>query len=497
MSDASATVPCPVCGIPGVPGEFCMMGCGRIPRAEGGAGMAPTAAPAPSAAPSGPLREGAPGEAGWGSTPCGTGPHEEAHPQGAALSVRRGARVEGLAPAPASVSFAETSGTEPDASPMPGVAVECSPPATMQEGRTDAFLFRVRAPGDVERVLVRLSDPVLGGLCEPVEPKAAPGFGWSEIPLNHRPARHGAIEAEVRVECRRFGALEWEAFTAPLSIVIAPPPSQAGIVVNADRAARVVVSAPAAAVAAVSAPNPRRFRRMALRQVSGPRRLSLLAGGERLHLVGGDAHFGRSKAKPSKGRTRDNDVVLHRFLSDGSPDSAPTRTISRTHFSLSFDGREWRLTDGGPARDESGNLRSGGPIEPSRFGTEADGAALRPGGSVVLRAGAPHRIVLAASAVPGGALALHAETLPDASGAPFCAGVLVRREDGVSESYLVLRRGGVVDLGAAFPARAGLSVAWDGACLRAGAGGAALASGPFPGAPAGALSVAPFRQLNL
>jgi hypothetical protein len=247
--------------------------------------------------------------------------------------------------------------------------------------------------------------------------------------------------------------------------------------------------------------NPRIYKVVeGVKLIASATRLTLEHCGRRLHLVSRlPAWFGRQREHPDKGRTIDNAVVLWCFTPDGAePDVASSKRISRTHFALERDGARCRLRDGAPARDDCGNILTGGPVTASGYGIAVDEKPLSPCGTMWFAAGREAEIALAPQVKDDGVLKLHLKVLPVPENRAEAAGVSLSREDAVPESYLVLW--GEVDLGLIDAKLSGRMVSWDGTrfLLRETDGGERpLAVGDVFGAPPSMVRVMPFRQLGV
>ena len=355
-----------------------------------------------------------------------------------------------------------------------GAALECSLPERFVEGMAATVLFKLLRPwrGTVETAL----SIVDGGrtVAGPAVRRGPVGPDGAEIALNVRPDVSGSMSVCVRAENRFDGALEPEVWTAPLVMLVEPrEQASSPFTINirnegdladislgslADRIPRAATSAERLRAVA----NRRAFEPMhGCVLASAPTRLTVETGEGLLHLVARrPAWFGRQSERPEKGRTEDNAVVLR--PASGSPGSAEAALcISRTHFMVGKNGAACLLRDGAPARDASGNILRGGVVACSGGGTEVDGTLLPPCGAVSIRAGETCRVVLAPGARSGGALALELSSVPDSADSRVSAGALLRRGDGVRESYLALW--GEAGLGAACGRLRGFAVRWDGA----------------------------------
>ena len=399
--------------------------------------------------------------------------------------------------------------------PAPVFSLECSLPHRFVEGMTAVVLFRFRRrERDVEETTISLVEGsrVVAG---PVRRHGAVGPAGEEMSLNLRPDQSGEVSVQVRVESRFGESSEAEVRTASLILPVEPaarPDAAGSISINVSNDGGLVdLSSDALAgrfglppkdrVSTVS--NPRVFRPVeGVALVSAPTRLTLEADGRRLHLLArSPVWFGRQNERPGKGRTRDTAAVLLPFASGGAePDFAAARHISRTHFLVEPDGPRFRLRDGSPERDENGNIESCVPVRGSGCGTAVDGARLTALGFAPLPTGRNVRVTLAPDVREGGVLELDARSVPDASSPDRAAGALLRRRDGVRESYLALRCEAEADLGEAQDALRGRTVLWDGArfLLREPDGSErALVAGDSFGPPEARTRAIPFRQFGI
>ena len=312
---------------------------------------------------------------------------------------------------------------------------------------------------------------------------------WADLPINYRPKCAGNFALRVLLE---FGSERGgEAYESEvINIVVYPNDLREAksVAVNisneynltVDRAGDARISAASADIAsAIRDARPgetvrqvlercargQTERRFPLHAAALPTRVTLVdAGGFALHVFSDDAlRFGRS---------RDNDVVLRVFGEDGLPDQRLSRAVSKTHFRVRRSGLECQLVDGGPGRDEHGHVSPGAKSVKSTYGTSVAGRAVPPCGAWPLRPGAPQMIGVA-SAIPGASgavLSLEAtvgrcpEGRREGCGrhCPLAAAtsLLLRRDDGVSEAYLVVWK--CASLGDVFPALGGHTIVWDG-----------------------------------
>lgn len=522
MSD----VVCPKCGCSTGAGRFCPS-CGeRLPRAAASGAVTDAsakAAPPVAAKPSGSV-----------AMPFGEGAGKPSVPVSGALPPLGGAisgdftppRMDPLPAPPTLPSLPPlaplaTPGASPsDAAVSPASAskdpfsLTCSLPERFVEGMTAVILLKVKRNGGVKskektRISLVEGDRILAG---PVERRGNLGVSGPEIPLNFRPEHAGSLSVQIRIESYWGDSSEAEVRLATLILPVEPAGGHGSgglsIQINNDGGlvdfqspglAERIGAAGKDYVATTS--NPRRFRPVeGLALLATPTRITLAVGETRFHAVSRrPAWFGRRDERPEKGRLKDNAIALRVFSPDGSmPDPELSYYISQTHFLIEQDGPRCRLQDGKPARDEAKNILPGGPVAPSTCGLSVDGEALAPRGYYSLAAGEEAEVVLAPGLREGGALSLHLSCMPDAFGAPECAGALLRRNDAIAEAYLPLW--GAVDLGGVDAALRGWILSWDDVrfLLQEPSGEArALAVGRSFGPPETPVRVLPFSQRGI
>jgi hypothetical protein len=463
MADAKPKIKCTVCGIAGNPGEFCMNGCGRLPDVG--------VKPAPSA------RDTQEARQAIESTPAPAVPHSEDY---------------------------EASGQVPDV-----FSEGCTLALRLRvlSRRASCPTARLRLCADGETLAESRPAPLLAGI-------------WTDMPLNFTPPRAGVIAASLVLDCgdgEDAGRHESDSF--PLTVF---PSSSArdgafsisvtnqfsGITV--DRAADATFGAApgdlAAALREAAAGNGVRnilergaasgpSRSFPLRTVRLPSRLTLLdADGRALHVISG--------ATLRFGRSRTSDVVLRVFREDGLTDDRLSLAISKTHFSVEYDGSRCMVADGG--RREGDDARV-----PSKFGTAVGGMTLPAGGSAPLPAGRDCEIGIAPLAcgngVPVLSLQAVAERCPQVlrhtcgRRCPLAATaslLISGLGPGASEAILAVWK--CADIGGFFPALAGYHVLWDGVRLTIQAPGGAerpLAAGDEIGPTDHPVSAIPYRRL--
>lgn len=528
MSQENAKVKCPKCGLAGNPGEFCMNGCGRLPEQSGDTDA--VSAPAPAAqVPSPPPQDDAapettPPPAAHGDTwtkmwetprPAAAPQPPEPRPR---IHVARVGRVE----VPKDFSFGNPFGSSTANRGESPVEVVGRVPDAFVEGCTLPLQFRVTGKGEAVPA-ARLKLCRDGEVLAQTKPGSIRSSEWTRLSINFCPDGVGIFDVNIVLEGELCGeAYESEAF--PIRVYPNDLQEAKSIAVNitnefrdihVDRAGDARFAGSSADIAsAIRDAKPGEKvtkilercaegvgeRRYPLHAVSLPSRLTLVdPEGFAVHVF--------SDRELSFGRSRDNDVVLRVFGSDGLADKNLSGALSRFHFRIRYNDLDCQLIDGGPVRDSATraaeNTRS---FKPSS-GTAVSGHALVPCGFRSLGSGETYTIDLAPGA-DGAILSLEAR----ASKCPgrrreVCgrrcplaatASLLLKRLDAVREAYLATWR--CASLEDVFPDLKGYYIVWDGdrfvvetplretLTLRA---GVEIGPSDHP------VSVIPYRQLNI
>ena len=564
MSQENAKVKCPKCGLAGNPGEFCMNGCGRLP-AQSAAGPAPAARDVSTPPQDGAEQETAPSsqdrlsaaiaklaasaaaasgtairkpaesvsraadpsspaetcgniwENMWEIPPPAVAPRPLEQPRPRVLMAKAG-RVE----VPKDFSFGNPFGSSAAEGSESPVEVVGRVPDAFVEDCTLPLQFRVMGKGE-SFPAARLKLCRDGEVLAQTKPESIRSGEWTRLSINFCPDHIGIFDVNIVLEGDLCGeAYESEAF--PIRVYPNDLQEAKSIAVNitnefrdihVDRAGDARFAGSSADIAsAIRDAKPGEKvtnilercaegvgdRRYPLHAVSLPSRLTLVdPEGFEVHVF--------SDRELSFGRSRDNDVVLRVFGSDGFIDKILSGALSRFHFRIRYNDLDCQLIDGGPVRDSAKRATENARSFKPSSGTVVSGHALAPCGFHSLGSGDTYRIDLAPGAA-GAILSLeahaakcpgrHREVCGRRCPRAATASLLLKRLDTVREAYLATWK--CASLEDVFPGLQGYYIVWDGdrfvvetpqcetIILRA---GVEIGPSDHP------VSVIPYRQFNI
>lgn len=283
MSDTQQKVKCPKCGMAGLPGKFCLSGCGRLPTIAPSdnamvnnqsqapemnnpvaIGVQPTAALA-QAAPAASMPQQNPValtpervgfDAPTVSSPCApivAAPSVPASPMAPAFAAPNMPSISKIVPfgqtdvggvlpqVPKDFSngkvFVHTAGDSNDDLNEAPIEVLAKIPKTVIEGFTFPFLFKIRSQQDVcfEKMQISLYDGEREISASSIDNVCRP-FGVTDLSFNVKPSRVGNVSVKLVLKCRREYADDFEIYSStPFTVAVFPSDTQfdrSSVVVN-------------------------------------------------------------------------------------------------------------------------------------------------------------------------------------------------------------------------------------------------------------------------